>query len=288
MKASNPNSSPSVEGIFRASVASGPMESLQSGNLIANVGLEGDRYSKKQGTYSCLRASSIQPGVERELGTQITLISGDSLREVISDINESVNKTNSSTKCTLEPKDLRRNIVLKGISAEDLLNCISSDGGGTANLPIGRRKLIQLGETCIILPQRNCVPCVYNAALNKDKFPEHYKSPMEVLWNKTGVNCQVLVGGVININDTVRIMDIDLNGQKDSAISLPDIINDPSSRPPSFYLPPSKRNLEMAKKTIESKRKTRKQLEVIGDHEGVKRIEASYNSVGLTFWPAER
>jgi malonyl CoA-acyl carrier protein transacylase len=104
----------SLMGIYRASEASADMESLDEGLLVAGVGLHGERYARHVGTYSVLRISQSHPG-EREPGRQLTLLSADSVRERLKEANLSLHPTSSLG-------NLRRNLVVTGVSAEQLMN----------------------------------------------------------------------------------------------------------------------------------------------------------------------
>jgi len=125
----------SIEGIFYTAEASQPMISIEQGMLIQGIGLEGDRYAKKIGTYSVLKSSITKPG-EQEPGRQLTLISGDGVREAFHGSSWEEKKIKSMG-------DLRRNIVLKGISSNDLLNSIGSiiEIGATTTSSDGNDKM---------------------------------------------------------------------------------------------------------------------------------------------------
>ena len=61
-------------------------------------------------------------------------------------------------------------------------------------------------------------------------------------------------------------------------------IVDEVNQPPGYYTPPSKRTSEMVFGARKMMREKKEELQDI-DPEGVKRVEASYGTVGLTFWP---
>jgi MOSC domain-containing protein YiiM len=98
--------------------------------LIPGVGLEGDRYAGNIGTYSALP----------EPGRQLTMISADSVEAALSE--EQKLQLDSSVG------RLRRNVVLRGLSGEDLCNAIGS--------------VVQFGSDNNVAPlvfvHRNCVP----------------------------------------------------------------------------------------------------------------------------------
>ena len=89
------------------------MESLAKANLLAGVGLEGDRYAQKVGTYSVFRSSKLNAG-EQEPGRQLTLISADGAEAVLSKAGISIDDLGS----------LRRNIVLRGVPEGELLKWV--------------------------------------------------------------------------------------------------------------------------------------------------------------------
>jgi steroid delta-isomerase-like uncharacterized protein len=84
-----------VISIHVTPVAGRPMQSRESGRAVARKGLEGDRYSTKQGTYS---ATS---GAVRD----ITLIE-----------SEAVEALNAKLGTRFAPGEMRRNIVTRGVA----------------------------------------------------------------------------------------------------------------------------------------------------------------------------
>jgi MOSC domain-containing protein YiiM len=122
----------SIDGIFLASAASQPMQSIQKGTLVAGQGLQGDRYSTHQGTYSTLGISKQKPS-EREPGRQLTMMSADGVQAAFA---------HHGLKPPASLGDLCRNIVLSGICSQDLLGAVGS--------------VIQLGDQCLIFVHRHC------------------------------------------------------------------------------------------------------------------------------------
>ena len=111
------------------------MMSKSMATLTAGIGLVGDRYANCMGTYSVLP----------EPGRQLTMISADNVEAALSE--EQMDQLDSSIG------RLRRNVVLRGLSAEDLRNAIGS--------------VVQLGGSNIdnteasaplVFVHRNCVP----------------------------------------------------------------------------------------------------------------------------------
>jgi hypothetical protein len=62
---------------------------------------------------------------------------------------------------------------------------------------------------------------------------------------------------------------------------------DDGHQPAGFYVPPSKRTMAMVMEAMATLREAKKLLSDI-DPEGVKRVQESYASVGLTFWPQDK
>jgi hypothetical protein len=235
----------SIETIFRTPVASGPMDALERATLLKGVGLEGDRYAQRAGTYSVLKASIHKPG-EPEPGRQLTLISAEGVKSAFEKKDIEWNKSIG---------DLRRNVVLTGISSHDLQGAIGT--------------IIHLGDSgAKVLVHRNCVPCMYNE--RKNQTP----GLMEALWDAGGVSCEILEGGDIAVGDEVTVRHPNSEG-------LP---IDVGHRPESFFIRPSKRTAAMVRDALEGSKALHAEL-LASDPEGVDRAQASYGSVGLRFWP---
>jgi hypothetical protein len=100
----------SIFAINTSPEASGPMISSTAVNLIADVGIENDRYAKMVGTYSCLKASTLQPG-QREPGRQVTMISAD-------DLDAAVQRSGIPLS---DYGGFRRNIVVRGMAQKPLI-----------------------------------------------------------------------------------------------------------------------------------------------------------------------
>ena len=234
----------SIEGIFFTPIASQPMVSLEQANLIQGVGLEGDRYSQKVGTYSVLKSSIYKPG-EQEPGRQLTVISGDGAREAL---------RNSGIEWTKSIGDLRRNLVLTGITSSELLGALGS--------------IIEVGTSGVrLLLHRNCVPCMYNERRNGTP------GLMEALWEAGGVSCEVIEGGTIAVGDQISIKPNDEG-----------LVVDAGFRDKGFFVRPSKRSAEMVRESLKGNKELYRMM-TVSDPEGTSRAQASYESVGLSFWP---
>lgn len=152
-------------------------------------------------------------------------------------------------------RNLRRIIEVRGLSCESILAAAG--------------RVIKLGPPCRVLVHRQSVPCMYNEKKNC------ISGMMEAIWNEAGVSCEVLTGGPIGVGDVVEILE-------DEAVQVDD-----GNQPPGYYVPPSKRTAEMVRDAIKRKREEKEKLLEI-DPEGVERVQASYGTVGLTFWPRDK
>jgi MOSC domain-containing protein YiiM len=234
----------SIEGIFYTPSASNPMVSVDQAVLIKGVGLQGDRYAQKVGTYSVFKSSIHKPG-EQEPGRQLTVISGDGAKEALQ---------NSGIEWTKSMGDLRRNLVLTGISSRELLESLGS--------------ILEIGNAGVrLLLHRNCVPCMYNERRNGTP------GLMEALWDAGGVSCEVIEGGTISVGDAVYRKPNDEG-----------LLVDEGYRDTGFFVRPSKRSAQMVREALKSNKELHKILSA-SDPEGAARAQSSYESVGLSFWP---
>ena len=249
------------------------MQSVECANLIAGRGLEGDRYSLGQGTYSALP----------EVGRQLTLMSEHVLE------HEFFQNSNTTTHAALllDIGQLRRNVVVRGISPSDLLATVgqvltivapSSSSVGDGSTPLEGEPHDpnddddNSGAGCQLLVHRNCVPCPYNERLNQ------LPGLQEALWLDMGVSCEILRGGTIQRGDAVRIIDDCQHPQQPHHGGVQD------PHVPSFYVPPKQRTAAMVRAAVADKRALHQQL-LVQDPEGAARLQASYQKVGLSFWP---
>lgn len=151
--------------------------------------------------------------------------------------------------------DIRRNIVIRSLSSEELLDAVGH--------------VIKIGQHCRVLVHRHTVPCMYNE--RKNGIP----GMMEAIWRESGVSCEILAGGPIKVGDSVEV----LMGE------VRDV--DDGNQPPGYYTAPSKRGTAMVMGSMKMLRELKKQY-AENDPDGVARVEASYGSVGLTFWPKDK
>jgi MOSC domain-containing protein YiiM len=118
----------SVAGIYIAPEGSAPMRSLEEVRALAGLGLEGDRYAMKAGTYSTKPAS----------GRQVTLIE-----------SEAVAAAEQEYDVSIEPGATRRNIVTASVALNHLVG-----------------KEFRVGEVTL-KGIRLCEPCAHMARLTE-------------------------------------------------------------------------------------------------------------------------
>ena len=140
-----------------ASDAEGPMRPVPEVLAVEGRGLEGDRYFSKSGTYSKTEGT----------GRQVTLIEEESVLALARDY-----------KVEMEPKDVRRNIVTRGVSLNHL---------------VGRE--FRVGEV-VLRGMRLCEPCTHMEAVSG-------KLARPGLVHRGGLRCDIVRGGLIRVGDHV-------------------------------------------------------------------------------------
>ena len=200
-----------IEALYISSKSVKPMESRQVVTLIPGVGIDGDRYALtlQNGTYS---AKFMQ-----EPGRQITIVSADA-------IETAFERTGMRPLQSLS--ELRRNVVIRGLSENELNNMVGST--------------IKLGNSLLFVHRRN-VPCKYREA--------QCKRPglMNNTWGSCGINCEILPHnnenkdendasekGKIHVGDTISIVPDSYE---------PERIN-VGRKPPSFFIRPADKSLK--------------------------------------------
>ena len=113
-----------VHSIHISDASMRPMRSIESAKLIAGKGIEGDRYATGEGTYVAFR----------EPGRQLTLISKESAESHLAGL--------ARGKVTVG--NLRRNVVISGMTARDLEDAIGS--------------VLTLGDACRVRIHRLACP----------------------------------------------------------------------------------------------------------------------------------
>ncbi len=135
-----------VEGIFWGAVDEGPLEDADEVKVAAGAGIEGDRYGDKD----------------------ITLFAAEAIEGLQAD-----------TGIELAPSEIRRNVMTRGISLNDLL---------------GHR--IRVGEVEAVVTEL-CHPCAHLESLTQPGV-------LKGLVNRGGLNADVVAGGSIRIGDRVE------------------------------------------------------------------------------------
>ena len=221
-----------IEAMYIADASTCEMKHLRSATLIAGRGIDGDRYCSGRGTYS----------VMAEPGRQLTLISAESAEDSL-----------AAAGLKLCLGNLRRNLVVRGLSASQLLDAVGCE--------------VSLGGRCTVFVHRSCVPCSYNE--RKNQCP----GLAEALWETAGVSCEILCGGQLSLGDEVEI----LTETRDQARTK-------HGKPAGFFVRPSQRGMPVVRALRDGLRGAHSRLEA-QDAAGCARVAAAYASVGLTFWP---
>ena len=148
-----------VELIAVAAEAEGPMTAVPSAEALAGRGLRGDRYARGAGTFSDARGR----------GYDLTLVEAEALEEL------------AAAGVHLEPAEARRNLVVRGISLDEL---------------IGKR--FRVGEVeCF--GQRRCEPCAHLERLTRPGV-------LRGLVHRGGLRADVLSDGEIRSGDSVEAL----------------------------------------------------------------------------------
>lgn len=165
--------------IFVAERAAAPMHELQEAKLVADIGIEGDRYATGQGYYSntprggllarCAEWTGRQGNHSHttRVDRQITLIEMETLEALVRD-----------HRIRLKPSETRRNLVTRDVPLNHLVGC---------------RFLV--GET-VLYGERLNVPCMYLEKLLG-------KAVFKPLLHRSGLNCRIIHGGVIHPGDSI-------------------------------------------------------------------------------------
>jgi MOSC domain-containing protein YiiM len=135
-----------VEGIFLGAVDEGPLEHADEVQVKTGAGIEGDRYGDKD----------------------ITLFEAEAIEGLKAD-----------TGIEIEPREIRRNVMTRGVALNDLL---------------GHR--IRVGEVEAVVTEL-CHPCDHLQKLTKPGV-------LRGLANRGGLNADVVTGGAIRVGDGVQ------------------------------------------------------------------------------------
>lgn len=133
------------------------MEALAEARMTAGVGIEGDRYATRLGTYSH----------RHHIDRQATLIEVETLEALARD-----------RKITLAPHEHRRNLTTHGVPLNHLVG-----------------HYVRVGE-CVLYGGRLNVPCLYlETVVGKPVF--------KPLIHRSGLNCRIIVGGIVRVGDPI-------------------------------------------------------------------------------------
>eukprot|EP00531_Pseudo-nitzschia_arenysensis_P005352 CAMPEP_0116118824 /NCGR_PEP_ID=MMETSP0329-20121206/2313_1 /TAXON_ID=697910 /ORGANISM="Pseudo-nitzschia arenysensis, Strain B593" /LENGTH=276 /DNA_ID=CAMNT_0003612483 /DNA_START=9 /DNA_END=839 /DNA_ORIENTATION=+ len=232
-----------IDKIYVSRESAGPILSKQSARLLPGKGIDGDRYALGTGTYSATFMS--------EPGKHLTMISLEGIREATE---------RTGMKAFDDMGELRRNLVLSGISAQELNGMIGHE--------------VKIGRACRVFVHRRCVPCKLREAACKRP------GLMNNLWGVSGVNCEVLEPLEAHVTEI---------NVGDAVVVLPDTYQperiDVGRKKPGWATRPIDRSAEDVKKMI-----TPTWIAAIAcliDPKGFHRVENAYTSVGMQFWTSD-
>ena len=229
------------------------MESKTTALLIPHKGLDGDRYALGQGTYSAKFMG--------EPGKNLTMVSREAIVQAMErtgmkafgDDNDSLGQA------------LRRNLVLEGISGEDLNNMVGH------KVRIGN-------DGARVFVHRRTVPC-----LLREKSCQR-PGLMNNLWGVCGVNCEVLEPTIgekpnsnivpIHVGDVVEIIP---DTHDETRIDI-------GRKGPGFFVRPADRTKEEQERKVKPFTAA---LACLWDPEGFVRVHDAYLDVGVSFWSDE-
>ena len=135
-----------VEGIFFGAIDEGPLEAADAVEVKTGAGIEGDRYGDRD----------------------ITLFEAEAIEDL---------RTNTGIE--LKPSEIRRNVMTRGISLNELL---------------GHR--IRVGEVEAVVTEL-CHPCSHLQKLTQPGV-------LRGLVNRGGLNADVVSGGAIRVGDRIE------------------------------------------------------------------------------------
>lgn len=147
-----------VAYVFIARKPGEPMVAVTEVHAVTGRGLEGDRYFHRAGTWSGRRGS----------GTDVTLVELEVLEALERDYG-----------IILNPQDLRRNIVTRGISLNDFVG---------REFHVGRVILRGVGL---------CEPCAHLERATQ-------RGVVRALVHRGGLRAQILATGMIRVGDVIR------------------------------------------------------------------------------------
>jgi hypothetical protein len=153
-----------IQAIFLAPTAGAQMQSVSHVRVNADSGIEGDRYALGTGAYSAVEPIKVR---------HVSLIS-------ISGIETANDWLKAGDEPTFDGTETRRNIVLEGITANDLNNLVGQQ--------------FQLGSLQM-LGTELCTPCERPAQLlGRPSF-------MEAFEGRGGIRAEVLNSATLTVGD---------------------------------------------------------------------------------------
>lgn len=155
-----------LEAIFIGPVKGAPMQRVESVRAIAGAGLDGDRYSCGEGSFS---KGTSSPGNEHfPADRQVTLIEAEALEGAAREYEISI-----------EPVQTRRNLLTRGVPLNHL---------------VGREFMV--GEVRL-RGLRLCEPCGHLEGLTKEGVRKS-------LVHRGGLRAEIIAGGTLQDEDVVR------------------------------------------------------------------------------------
>ena len=151
-----------LAAIFTSAASRQPIVSHDSIEVIANVGLADDRYATRKGFYSGMS----------EWDAHVTLIQ-----------QEPFDLLAAEHGIILEPKELRRNLVTRGVNLLSL---------------IGRE--FRVGEQVVLRTRKAWPPCAHIVKFSGRTEIFQYIS------KHCGIGADVLVGGTIRVGDPITVI----------------------------------------------------------------------------------
>lgn len=152
------NETGSLIQICIADAAGAPMRTVPEAECISGRGIAGDRYFLGTGTFS---PTAKKPSQE------VTLVEA-----------EEIDRFNEQCGASYTPRDVRRNLVTRGIRLNDL---------------VGRRFAVGV---VVLEGIRLCEPCSYLAGLTRPDV-------LEALVHRAGLRAAIVEGGTIRVGDAV-------------------------------------------------------------------------------------
>ena len=156
-----------LEAIFIGPKVGEPMQALETASAVAGAGLEGDRYSRGDGTFSKPTPNAANKNYPAD--RQITLIEAEALEAAARDYELAV-----------KPDETRRNLLVRGVPLNHLVG---------QEFLVGDVRLRGL---------RLCEPCGH---LEKLTALDGIK---KALLHRGGLRAEILAGGNLRLGDTIR------------------------------------------------------------------------------------